>query len=170
MYKKELKENYNNTLTEIMNTERKIKELEEKEEIKEYKLLISKLRTKRADLDGLARSINYITMNECNHIFVFSTRNYPLCIKCGLDFSVENLYTDMLNTKQRVMQQILENKDNINCEPIKDGDDYIFCPSSLAMEIYKEIIKENPNISDDATKILFKEKLKAQQKVKSKKW
>ena len=109
MQQKELKDYYKNTLAEIMNIEEKIKELETKEDVKEYKSLTSNLRTKRADLEGLKKAIDYSIMNECNHLYVLSKekfsdirygipdRYYPCCIKCGLDTSVATKYYDELN-------------------------------------------------------------------------
>lgn len=121
------------------------------------------IKFKNNNPENIKLSIQEQRMINCSHIFVLTSnvgewddyRDNPYisyyCIKCGLDTKYRNNNSEILsspiqNNMIDIYRKTARNGVLINC----------ICNSELAEKIYREIITNNPNISDKDLSMQFK--------------
>lgn len=162
---KNLKEQYDEIVTERKKIIDQINFLVNDEKVKKYLELCNR----NMDLKRLQKKIyKQVKVDEyslCNHIFVNilceydmvegRSNNYCGCIKCGLDqrvFSLMNLYgkVDLLTFDQQIMYSFMKNRSYINGIDTK-----VSCDLELAKAIYSRIKEVHPDIDDETARKYF---------------
>lgn len=156
---KDLKEKYNQIVSERQGIIEQINALAENEFVKEY-FELRKINDKlNSEQEDLYKQIKVSEYSSCSHIWVntlhdfdrLEGRSYDYCgcVKCGLDEMVLHLmesYRDpnFLTLNDRIMYDFMKTYD------YQSGiDTGIMCDLDLAKNIYEKIIKIHPDADDE---------------------
>lgn len=157
---------FKDTINQIEKIKERINELEENDDVKEYRSKCELLEDLTAVKQGLYEQLKKERYKECNHIWVISqtdydrhegrTHRYYGCAKCGLDERVyylldQGLRLEELTPKQKIMYDFMYNNSQYRGGLLSKYE----CDLSLAKAICKKIIEAYPNIDNDTLRKYF---------------
>jgi len=153
-----LKREYEEVLLQINENNNAIEKLKENPEVKRFIALCEKNARLNGKKEKIYEEIRKEEYRNCHHIWVYPKNFFeghsPMCVKCGLDLDILNNGGEyLLSPEQKAMRNFLkETKELVyycGLDPV------IAFDTDMAKEIYKSIIEENPDISDEeAAKML----------------
>lgn len=154
-----LKDKYNQVVSERKDIIDKINVLSENETVKEYFSLRQQNDELAHEQNNLYKQIKVGEYSSCNHIWVNTLHdydswegrsyNYHGCVKCGLDKRVFHLMEsyhspDWLTLDQRIMYDFMRNRS------YGSGiDTNLLCDLDLARAVYAKIKEVHPDIDDE---------------------
>lgn len=154
-----LKDKYNQVVSERKDIIDKINVLAENETVKEYFSLRQQNDELAREQNNLYKQIKVGEYSSCNHIWVNTLHdydswegrsyNYHGCVKCGLDKRVFHLMEsyhspDWLTLDQRIMYDFMRN------HSYGSGiDTNLLCDLDLARAVYAKIKEVHPDIDDE---------------------
>lgn len=154
-----LKDKYNQVVSERKDIIDKINVLSENETVKEYFSLRQQNDELAREQNNLYKQIKVGEYSSCNHIWVNTLHdydswegrsyNYHGCVKCGLDKRVFHLMEsyhspDWLTLDQRIMYDFMRNRS------YGSGiDTNLLCDLDLARAVYAKIKEVHPDIDDE---------------------
>lgn len=149
------KTEYKKTLEEYSEGEKRIKELEENDVIKEYLKLRENKRNLQLQLNLLREKVKKKEYAECNHIWIQVSddgrgHEYCGCIKCGLDERVRHENNLCALSDEEILMKNFMRFNYYRKGYISN----VSCNLQLAMAIYKKI-KEKYHDIDDITALKY---------------
>lgn len=153
----EMKERLENLKKEQSEVETELIQLRENELIKRYIELCNKESSITYKFKKMSLDIDTEIMKSCNHLFIIGHRDsyfdghksvtdtYPYCVKCGLDAKYIDRDTfsyEFLTPLQKQMINIYRN----GCKGIYWKH---YCKPIIATQIYRDLRKGLPNLSDE---------------------
>ena len=154
-----LKDKYNQIISERKKIIDKINVLAENETVKEYFSMRQRNDELAREQKNLYKQIKVGEYSSCNHIWVNTLHdydswegrsyNYHGCVKCGLDKRVFHLMEsyhspDWLTLDQRIMYDFMRN------HSYGSGiDTNLLCDLDLARAVYSKIKEVHPDIDDE---------------------
>lgn len=144
------KEEYKKTLEKYREGEKRIKELEKNDIVREYLSLRENKRNLQLQLNLLHEKAKKKEYAECNHIWVQISdygygHEYCGCIKCGLDERVQHENNLCVLSDDEILM-----KNFMRFNYYRKGLISISsCNLQLAMAIYNKIIEKYPDIDDE---------------------
>lgn len=153
----EMKANLENLKNEYLEIVKELEPLKENEIVKRFIELSNKESNIKYQLKRLPLDIEVEKMKSCNHLFIIGHRDsyfdghksvtdtYPYCVKCGLDAKYIDRDTfsyEFLTPLQKQMIYIYRN----GCKGIYWKH---YCKPIIATQIYRDLRKGLPNLSDE---------------------